>query len=140
MELEGSLPHSQAPTNRPNPQPNQCSSCPHFWKIQFNSILPYAKHHVPFPLLASYRNISPSHNPCEMFYNIVSSHSEELLAPHPIPKLEDHPLPLVCNCLFNLHVCTMHFIDFIIFVQQMQNVCQQLSVSYGTVTCFDDYT
>jgi hypothetical protein len=80
------------------------------------------------------------HRPCEMFYNIVSCHSEELLAPHSIPKLEDHPLPAVWNYLFNLDVCTMHFLDFIIFVQQMYNVFQQLSISYSPVICFDVYT
>ena len=99
-----------------------------------------AKSHFPFPLLTSYQNISPSHRPCEMFYNIVSGHSEELLAPHPIPKLEDHPLSVVWNCLFNLDVRTMYFLDFIIFVQQMHNVCQQLSISYSTATCFNVYT
>jgi len=95
MELEGSLPHSQALTTHSNPQPDQSGSCPHFLNIQFNSILPYAKSHVPFPLHASYQNISPTNRPCEMFCNIVSCHSEELLAPHPIPKLEDHNLPVV---------------------------------------------
>jgi hypothetical protein len=126
MELEGSLPHLQAPTTRPNPQPDHSGSCPNFLKIQFNSILLYATYHVSFPLLASYQNISPSNRPCEMFYNIISGHREELLVPHPIPKLEDHPLSAVRNCLFNLDVCTMHFPYFIIFVQQMHTVCQQL--------------
>jgi len=31
-----------------------------------------------------------------------------LLAPHPTPKLEDHPLSAVRGCLFNLFTATLH--------------------------------
>jgi hypothetical protein len=31
-----------------------------------------------------------------------------LLAPRPTPKLEDHPLPSVRGCLFNLFTATLH--------------------------------
>jgi hypothetical protein len=31
-----------------------------------------------------------------------------MLAPHPTPKLEDHPLPAVCDCLFNIFTATLH--------------------------------
>jgi hypothetical protein len=134
MELEGSLPNSQARTIFPCTQSGQSGPCPHFLKIQFNRVLPHAKSHVFSPLLASYQNIRPSHRPCAMFY---SCHSEEMLAPHPITKLEDHPLPAVWNCLFSLDVCIMHFLDVIIFVQQMHNVYKQLSVSYSIATCFN---
>ena len=34
-------------------------------------------------------------------------HGEELLAPRPPPKLEDHPLSAVCDCLFNLCAATL---------------------------------
>ena len=37
-----------------------------------------------------------------MFCNILSFYSEELLAPHPTSKLDDHPLWTACNCLFNM--------------------------------------
>jgi len=37
-----------------------------------------------------------------MFYR------EGLLAPHPTPKLEDHPLSAVHDCLFNLFAVTLH--------------------------------
>jgi len=33
---------------------------------------------------------------------------EELLAPRPTPKLEDHPLSAVRDCLFNIFVATLH--------------------------------
>ena len=35
-------------------------------------------------------------------------HRELLLAPRPIPKLEDHPLSSVRDCLFNLFAATLH--------------------------------
>jgi len=31
-----------------------------------------------------------------------------LLAPRPTPKLEDHPLSAVHDCLFNLFAATLH--------------------------------
>jgi uncharacterized membrane protein len=37
-----------------------------------------------------------------MFYR------EGLLAPRPTPKLEDHPLSAVHDCLFNLFAATLH--------------------------------
>jgi len=35
-------------------------------------------------------------------------YGEELLAPCPTSKLEDHPLSDVCNCLFNIFTATLH--------------------------------
>ena len=35
-------------------------------------------------------------------------HGEELLAPRPNPKLEDHFLSAVRDCLFNLFAATLH--------------------------------
>ena len=35
-------------------------------------------------------------------------HGEELLAPRPTYKLEDHPLPAVRDCLFNIFAATTH--------------------------------
>jgi hypothetical protein len=34
---------------------------------------------------------------------------EELLAPRLTPKLEDHPLSAVRDCLFNIFAATLHF-------------------------------
>ena len=34
--------------------------------------------------------------------------AEGLLAPHPTPKLEDHPSSAVCGCLFKLFTATLH--------------------------------
>jgi len=39
---------------------------------------------------------------------MVRVHGEELLAPRPTPKLEDHPVSSVRDCLFNIFVATLH--------------------------------
>jgi hypothetical protein len=41
-----------------------------------------------------------------VFRNMVIFYGEELLAPRPTPKLEDHPLSAVCDCIFagTLHI------------------------------------
>ena len=36
------------------------------------------------------------------FHNKASFYGEELLAPRPTPKLEEHPLFALHNCLFNI--------------------------------------
>ena len=35
-------------------------------------------------------------------------YGEGLLALHPTPKLEDHPLSAVCDCLFNIFTATLY--------------------------------
>jgi hypothetical protein len=60
-------------------------------------------------LLRSYQSISPDPRltVC-MFRNKEHLCSEELLAPRPTPKLEDHPLLAVSDCLFNIFAATFH--------------------------------
>jgi hypothetical protein len=41
------------------------------------------------------------------FYNKLIFYGE-LLAPHPIPKLEDYPLSAVRDCLFNIFAAALH--------------------------------
>jgi hypothetical protein len=43
-----------------------------------------------------------------MIFNIFIFYGEGLLAPHPTPKLEDHPLLSVHGCLFNIFTATLH--------------------------------
>jgi len=42
-----------------------------------------------------------------MFHNRGHFYGEELLPPRPTPKLEDHPLSAVCNCLFNIFTANL---------------------------------
>jgi len=43
-----------------------------------------------------------------MFRNKICFYGEELLAPHSTPKLKDHPLSAVRDCLFNIFLATHH--------------------------------
>jgi hypothetical protein len=45
---------------------------------------------------------------CEYFITIIRFHGEELLAPCPTPKREDHPLSVFRDCLFNIFAATLH--------------------------------
>jgi hypothetical protein len=42
------------------------------------------------------------------FRDCASFYGELLSAPRPTPKLEDHPLSAVRNCLFNIFTATLH--------------------------------
>jgi hypothetical protein len=42
-----------------------------------------------------------------VFRNKLIFYGEELLAPRPTPKLEDHPLSAVRDCLFNIFAATL---------------------------------
>jgi len=41
-----------------------------------------------------------------MFRKYVSFHGEELTSPRPTPKMMDHPLSAVRNCLLNIFAAT----------------------------------
>jgi hypothetical protein len=43
-----------------------------------------------------------------VFCKKASFYGEEFLAPRPIPKLEDHHLSAVRDCLFNIFAATLH--------------------------------
>jgi hypothetical protein len=43
-----------------------------------------------------------------MVHNIIIFYGEDLLAPRPTPKLEDHPLSAVRDCLFDVFAATLH--------------------------------
>jgi hypothetical protein len=45
---------------------------------------------------------------CRLFRNTIVFYGKELLAPRPNPKLEDHPLSAVRDCLFNVFATTLH--------------------------------
>jgi len=51
--------------------------------------------------------ISPCPWHLYLFRNKVIFFGEELLVPHPTPKLEDHPLS-VRDCLFNIFAALLH--------------------------------
>jgi hypothetical protein len=107
MEPEGSLPHSQQPATCPYPEPYQSTPCPTPVPLLAHHV-PCSKSHVPCPLLKLYQTISPGPRLCIVLRNMVICYGEELLAPRPTPKLEDHPLSAVRDCLFNIFAATLH--------------------------------
>jgi hypothetical protein len=93
MESEGSLPHSQVSATCPDPEPARSS--------------PYS--HTPLPEDPPYQSITS----CPrlfvwMFRRIIRFYGEELLALRPNPKLEDHPLSAVRDCLVNIFAANLH--------------------------------
>ena len=104
MEPECSLPKSQVPITCPYPEPVRSSPHPHISLPEDRT-----KPHVSFSLLMLYQNISPGPwLTLWLFRNMMRFYSEELLAPRPTPKLEDHLLSAVRNCLFHIFAATLH--------------------------------
>ena len=67
--------------------------------------------HIPFylnTLLHFNQRISPGPRHKFLFRNEDSFYGEELLVRRPNPKLEDHPLSAVLDCLFNIFAVTLH--------------------------------
>jgi hypothetical protein len=114
MEPEGSLPHSQVPATCLYPEPTQSSPYPN--PISWKSILILSSHlclGLPtslfpsdFPTKTQFRDFV-----CECFVTKIRFHSEELLAPRPTPKLEEHLTSAVRDCLFNIFAATLHIGD-----------------------------
>jgi hypothetical protein len=60
-------------------------------------------------LLRSYQSISPGPRLSSWtIRNTIRLDGEELFAPRTTPKLEDHPLSDVRDCLFNIFAATLH--------------------------------
>jgi hypothetical protein len=70
--------------------------------------------HVPnfdvhIPLLRSFiQKIRPGPKRIDPFRNEFVFYGEELLAPRPTPKLEDHSLSFVRGCLFSIFATNLH--------------------------------
>ena len=93
MEPERSLPYSQAPAT--------CCTMPPL------ETLPPPEIRVGECFTSGLFCLQRKHLAYEYFKNFVF-HGEELLAPRPTPKLEDHPLSAVRDCLFNIFAATLH--------------------------------
>jgi len=58
--------------------------------------------------IIAFTSARPSPRPCEMPRNIVRFYGEALSAYSSIPKLEDHPVSAVRDCVFNIFAATVH--------------------------------
>ena len=99
-----SLPHSQVPATCPYPEPARSSPHPHIPLPEDPSNQLSCPLSIP-QVLPNYQSRSEAKF---TFRNKASFYSEQLSAPRPTPKLEDHPLSAVCDCLFNMLAATLH--------------------------------
>ena len=65
-------------------------------------------HSYFFPLLSFYRRINWFRGFLQYFLTWLIFYGKELLAPRPTPKLEDHLLSAVHDCVFNIFAATLH--------------------------------
>ena len=65
------------------------------------------KPHIPFPSLKSLHIIRSFGSICRC-YNTLIFMLRGFLSPRPIPKLDDHPLSALRNCLFSISAATLH--------------------------------
>jgi hypothetical protein len=73
------------------------------------SNVPSTKSHTHFLLLRSFiQGICPGLRLLVIFRNKLIFYGEELLAPHPTPKLQGHISSAVHDCLFNIFAATLH--------------------------------
>jgi hypothetical protein len=103
MEPERSLPHSQVPATCPYPEPAQSSPYPHIPLLKIihePALYRLLTFQVP-NLMSLFRclvctkvSVRVRGFVCEYFVTKIRFHREELLAPRPTPKLEDHPCQL----------------------------------------------
>jgi hypothetical protein len=68
--------------------------------------LPHSLEHATCPYPEQQR-IGPGPRLVRMFRNIILFYGEDLLSPRPTPKLEDHPLSALRDCLFNVFAATV---------------------------------
>jgi hypothetical protein len=97
MKPEGSLPQSQVPATCSYPEPAQSSPYPHTTFLMIHLCLGHTKISVQVRGFV-----------CEYFVTKLRFHGENLLVPRPTPKLEDHALSAVRDCLFNVFAATLH--------------------------------
>jgi hypothetical protein len=78
---------------------------------QLNLVHPHPTswRYVPLSLLRSYQSISPGPKLCLWMFRDKDTFSRwGVLSPSSNPKLEDHPLSAVRDCLFYIFVATLH--------------------------------
>jgi hypothetical protein len=93
----------------PSSEANRFSASQEFPHILQKPNTQYRTHKCPPPVPFQSQNISPGPRlSVSTFRNVIHYYGEESLAPRPTPKLEDHRMSAVCDCLFNIFAATLH--------------------------------
>jgi hypothetical protein len=81
----------------------------------------------------SYQRICLGPRFCRLFGKIIIFYGEEFLAPCPTSKLEDYPLSVVRDCLFNVFAATLHNWRWFLHPQHEDAPCRGDSDQLDTV-------
>jgi hypothetical protein len=93
------------------PPPSHLTSCTPTKSNSYSEIssaTALSKHIRFLSLRLFIQGICPGLRLLVIFRNKLNFYGEKLLAPCPTPKLKDHPLSAVCDCLFNIFTATFH--------------------------------
>ena len=91
----------------PSWEANRVSASQEIPHILWNPKVHYCSHMSPAPIPVQSNSPGPRLI-LWLFCNLVRYYGEELFAPRQTPKLEDHPLPTVRECLCNIFAATLH--------------------------------
>jgi len=92
----------------PSGEANWFSASHEIPRILWNPKVYYRLHQCPLFVSILSQRISPDPRHMYPFRNKANLYGQELLVLRLTPKLEDHTLSVVCDCLLNIFTATLH--------------------------------